>query len=159
MKLTRAKVLELNHILANAKFEMPISARFRYTVSQNVKITKGEIDAINEAFKAPEEINEYNSRRQKIIAESGISTDEEYHEMEEEARKELDDKIKSLDEEYKELLTEVQEIENERSEFLQEEVDLDLKTIKVDDMPDISEDNQYPHWQIWAILETIVVDD
>jgi len=68
-------------------------------------------------------------------------------------------KIKALDEEYKDVLEEVRAIEEERIEFLKEEVDLDLKTVKVDDMPDISEDNQYPHWQIWAVLETIVVDD
>ena len=159
MKLTRGKVLELNHILANTNFEMPISARFRYTISQNIKVTKSEIDAINEAFQPPEEINEYNTKRQAIITAAGISTDEQYREMEEDARKDLDDKVKALDEEYKELLEEVRAIEEERIEFLKEEVDLDLKTVKVDDMPDISEDNQYPHWQIWAILETIVVDD
>ena len=84
MKLTRGKVLELNHVLANTNFEMPISARFRYTVSQNIKITKEEIDAINEAFQAPEEVNEYTSARQKIIADAGISTDEEYKSLEEE---------------------------------------------------------------------------
>lgn len=158
MKLTRGKVLELNHVLANTNFEMPISARFRYTVSQNIKITKEEIDAINEAFQAPEEVNEYTAARQKIVAGAGISTDEEYKSLEEEARKALDENLKALDEQYAELLQEVREIEKERQEFLQEEVDLDLKTIKVDDMPDISEDNQYPHWQIWAVLETIVVD-
>ena len=63
-----------------------------------------------------------------------------------------------MDTEYTELLDEVKELESERSEFIKEEVDLDLKTINVDDMPDIAEDNKYPHWQIWGILETIVVD-
>lgn len=159
MKLKREKVLELNHILANTNFEMPLSARFRYTVTQNIKSTKGEIDAVNEAFQPPEEINEYNKSRQAIIAEAGISTDEEYAKLEEDARKSLDTKLAALDEENKELLAEVTELEKERLEFLKEEVELDLKTIKVDDMPDISKDNQYPHWQIWAVLETIVIDE
>jgi hypothetical protein len=159
MKLKREKVLELNHILANTNFEMPLSARFRYTVTQNIKATKGEIDAVNEAFQPPEEINEYNTSRQAIISEAGISTDEEYAALEEDARKELDAKLFALDEENKDLLAEVTELEAERLEFLKEEVDIELKTIKVDDMPDIAEDNQYPHWQIWAVLEAIVVDD
>jgi len=158
MKLTRAKVLELNHILSNTNFEMPISARFRYTLSQNIKVTKVEIDAVNDAFVTPEEFSVYNTKRQAIIAAAGISTDEQYNELEAAPRAELDGKISELDTEYTELLDEVKELESERSEFIKEEVDLDLKTINVDDMPDIAEDNQYPHWQIWGILETIVVD-
>jgi len=158
MKLTRAKVLELNHILATTNFDMPLSARFRYTVSQNVKITKGELDAINEAFQAPEEINVYNQKRQGIISGAGISTDEEYNALESEPRAALDASLKLLDTEYAELLEEVAELDKERTEFIKEEVDLDLKTINVDDMPNIAEDNQYPHWQIWAILEEIVTD-
>jgi len=158
MKLTRAKVLELNHILATTNFDMPLSARFRYTVSQNVKITKGELDAINEAFHAPEEINVYNQKRQGIISGAGISTDEEYNALESEPRAALDASLKLLDTEYAELLEEVAELDKERTEFIKEEVDLDLKTINVDDMPNIAEDNQYPHWQIWAILEEIVTD-
>lgn len=159
MKLTRQKVLELNHVLAHTNFEMPISARFRYTVSQNVKVTKDEIDAINEAFKMPEELNVYNSERQEIVAAAGISSDEEYFKMEEEARKELDGKIKELDEKHAEVLDKVKAINAERAEFLKDEIELPLKTIKLDDMPDISENNEFPHWQIWAVLETIVVED
>lgn len=159
MKLTREKVLELNHVLAHTNFEMPISARFRYTVSQNIKITKDEIDAINEAFKMPEALNQYNSERQSLVSSFGISTDEEYFKMEEDTRKELDEKIKALDENHKEVLDEVKKIDAERAEFLKEDVDLPIKTIKLDDMPDISEKNEFPHWQIWAILETIVVEE
>ena len=158
MKLTRAKVLELNHILATTNFDMPLSARFRYTLSQNVKATKAEIDAINEAFQSPEEINVYNQKRQAIIATAGITTDEQYNELEAEPRAALDNQLKALDDEYTELLEEVRELDTERAEFIKEEVDLDLKTINVDDMPNIAEDNQYPHWQIWAILEEIVTD-
>ena len=158
MKLTRAKVLELNHILANTNFEMPISARFRYTLSQNIKVTKVEIDAVNDAFATPEGFSVYNSKRESIITAAGITTDEQYNELEEAPRADLDAKIAALDAEYTELLDEVRELELERSEFIKEEVDMDLKTINVDDMPDIAEDNQYPHWQIWGILETIVVD-
>ena len=159
MKLTREKVLELNHVLAHTNFEMPISARFRYTVSQNIKIAKDEIDAINEAFKMPEEFNAYNNERQQIINAAGISSDEEYLKMEEEARKELDGKLKELDEKYAEVLNKVNAINAERAEFLKDEIELPLKTVKLDDMPDISETNEYPHWQIWAVLETIVVED
>lgn len=159
MKLTRAKVLELNHILSTTNFDMPLSARFRYTLSQNIKATKTEIDAINEAFQSPEEINVYNKKRQSIITDAGISTDDEYKALESEARAELDAKLATLDGEYTELLEEVRELETERSEFIKEEVDIDLKTINVDGMPNIAEDNQYPHWQIWAILEEIVTDD
>ncbi len=158
MKLTREQVYELNHILANTDFKMPISSRFRYTVTKNIKATKAEIDAINEAFEEPEELSEYNSKRGAILNEFSVNTDEEYKNLEESVRSNLDAKIKELDDEYSELINQLRELDAERLEFLKEEVDIDLKTIKLDDMPDISDDNKYPHWQIWGILELIVED-
>lgn len=158
MKLTRKQVIELNHILATTEYDMPISARFRYAVTHNIKKTKEEIDAINDAFPPSEGLKEFFSKRNTILTKYNIKKDSDVALLEEDARKGLDAQLEEINTAYKPQLEEANAIEKEKDSFLDETVEIDLKVIKLDDMPVIAKDNKYPHWDIWSVVERIVVE-
>ena len=58
--------------------------------------------------------------------------------------------------EYADALSVQDEINKELNTFLQEEIEIDLKTVKPDDVPVILNKN---HWEIWDALSEIVKDN
>lgn len=158
MKITRKHVVELDHVLKTTNFEMPICARFRYATSSNLKKTGAEIDEINAAFPVSDSYNEFMKKQAGIYNEFGVKKIEDINDFEEEKRQELDAKLDSLKEEYADVIEEHNTVQAEKRSFLNEEIDLDLKMVKIDDMPNIAEDNMYPHWEIWRILEVLVTE-
>lgn len=159
MKLTRKDVVELDHVLKTTNYEMPIGARFRYTTSSNLKKTGAEIDEINAAFTIPDQFTKFKEEEAKIYTDFGIKNVADIEALEEEKKQELEAKFDILKEDYADAIEEYNSVEKEKIDFLNETVEIDLKTVKVDDVPDIAEDNIYPHWEIWRVLELIVVDD
>ena len=156
MKLTRFEIMELNHILSTTNYVMPIKPQYRYMVTQNLKVTKQEIDAINEAFPLPSGTDEYKEKRVLIQDTYGIKTEKDIAGLGDEVRVKYWAEIADLDAEYSELIKELQTYEVERQEFLGESVDVALKTVKLGDCPTISETNNYNDWDIWNIIEKVV---
>lgn len=159
MKLTRKNVVELDHVLKTTNYDMPIGARFRYATSSNLKVTGAEIDEINAAFPVPDAFKEYKQKETAVYTEFGVQNVNEIASFEEEKKQAIEAKFDALKEEYADAIDEYQAIEKEKFEFLNETIDINLRTVKVDDVPDIAKDNIYPHWEIWRVLELIVVDD
>lgn len=159
MKLTRKDVVELDHVLKTTNFEMPICARFRYATSINLKKTSAEIEEITAAFPISESYAEFTQKQGAIYTEYGVTKLDDIAEFEEEKQQELEAKLDAIKEEYADAIEEQEAIEAEKRVFLDEEIELNLRQIKIDDMPDIAEDNMYPHWEIWRVIELLVLDE
>lgn len=159
MKLTRNNVVELDHVLKTTNFEMPICARFRYITSSNLKKTSAEIEEINAAFPISESYSEFRKKQGDIYTEFSITKIEEVNELEEEKRQELEAKLDVIKEEYADAIEDQNSVNEEKRSFLDEEVDIDIKQIKVEYMPDIAEDNMYPHWEIWRVIELLIIEE
>ena len=158
MKLTRNNVIHINHVLKTTEFDLPIKAKFRYMVTRNIKISDSEIDDINEAFPVPDSVMEYKEKEAKLLGEYGINSPGEASKFEEEKQQAFDGAFSTLKEENASVVDETSAYEKEKTEFLSEEIDIELKSIDVDLIPDIAEANQYPHWEIWSILEMLVAE-
>ena len=157
MKLTRIQVLELHHILDTTKFDRPISPKFLYAVAKNVKKLKEEIDVINDAFPTPEAYNEYRQKEVGYFQEYSVTSEQAYLSLEEERKQELDSKIDALKEECADAIEEFNTLQQEKSEFLKEEVDIELYQVDADIIPVISEEgNQYDDRAIWDRLILII---
>ena len=159
MKLKRHNIVELDHVLKTTNYDMPISARFRYATSSNLKVTGAEIDEINAAFPVPDAFKEYKQKENAVYTEFGVKNINDIQTYEEEKKQEIEIKLDTLKEEYIDAIDEYNAIQHEKKEFLKEEIEINLRTVNVNDVPDIAKDNIYPHWEIWRVLELIVVSE
>ena len=162
MKLMRKNVIEINNVLALTNYDHPISSLFRYAVSKNLKMTKEEIDEINSAFPTPEQVIKYQKERNNVFETYNIRSDIEYKNQPEDVRKSVDDELNALNKKYEEILEEVKELDKDKMEFLEEEIDIPLKTVKIKDVPTISSNQdriKLSGWDIYKILERIVEDE
>lgn len=137
---------------------MPIKSAFRYVISYNVKSTDKEIEAINEAFPAPEGYQSFIDGERAILAKYKITEQKQVDALADEVRDALESELKSYREDNKAFIEELNAVEKEKAEFLKEEVEIDLRTVKLELMADIDDGQKYPHWEIWRVLETIIVE-
>lgn len=158
MKITRRRIVELNHVLKTTEFDFPIKAKFRYMLTKNIKTTDDEIKAINEAFPIPDSVITVRNAEVELLRKFGIANPADAQKFEEEKRQAFEEEYSKFTEENASIFEEQRAYDREKMEFLNEEVDIDLKMVVVDDVPDISKNNKYPHWEIWSILETIVTE-
>lgn len=160
MKLTRIDILNLNYILKTAVFDLPICGRFRYMLTKNVELMEKEIADIEDAFPAPASYVEYQKAEAEIYKKFNVNTIDAINALEEEKRADLDSSLDALRDKYVTAIEEFNAIQEEKKLFLKEEVEINLRTVKASDVPNISADNkQNHHWEIWGILSKIVVDD
>jgi hypothetical protein len=156
MKVKREYTIKLNNACRNGQFEQPISGRFRYMLSNNLKTTEEERKLILEAFPADPKFLEYDSKRRKINDEYKITDPTDIEKMETDIKDAYLNKHEVLKTEYVDALSVQDEINKELNTFLQEEIEIDLKTVKPDDVPVILNKN---HWEIWDALSEIVKDN
>lgn len=157
MKVKRSYALDLNAVLANSvnNFEKPISGRFRYMVSNNLKVTGEERKAVIEAFPDDPAYIEFENRRITMLREAGINSNEDIAKLTDEQRNELEQKVLQLRDECKEAIDAQTEIAKERDKFNEEEVELDLRTVPLSDVPNIIAQDD---WFVWEILRPIVTE-
>lgn len=152
VKLTRGELLELKVVLETTNFDFPQNNRFRYMVTKNMEVFQKEIDEINEAFPAPNGLVDYTQKRREIYKKYDIKDAAAYEELPEETKKSVDTEITQLETDNKALIDEINELEKEKTDFLNDEIKVKLYKLKMDLMPSISQHNEYPAWDIWAIL-------
>ncbi len=169
MKVKRGYAITLAYVLANANvfFKDPISSRFRYMVSHNLKIAGEELRQVNEAFPDEPSYREYEARRLAIMRELGFTNNAALRAATPEQREILDRKILDLREECKVAVEAQALIDKNRAEFCDEEIELDLRKVRVEDIPDIEVPDGiavFPHtqpldsWGIWHIIEQLSID-
>ena len=157
-KLKRRQIIELNHVLTTTKFDMPINGKFRYALTANTKITGEEITQLNDAFPPCPTFIEFKQKEAELYKVFGVTSLDHMNTIEEAKRQDIEERIIELRNEYESAIKEQDVINKERIEFAEEEIEIDLKTVKAEDTPNISEDNKYYHWDIWNTLSVIVVE-
>lgn len=175
MKLSRRKVIDLGFVLIQAEklFKAPIVGKFCYAVMKNREMAKEEYKLSIEANPYPPQWEEYENKRIAILNEVGESVVEGFSKlppqerdrilnsqdpnvMPVDKRELLISRINELRDQNKELLDEVTAIDQRREEFLDEEDDFVIKTVKLSEVPEIINGNCF---QIMAALDPMIVED
>lgn len=164
MKLTRQDVYSFFNVVGGAQFDMPIKTAFRYMLSKNLKKAKSEIDDTDALFPAPAGYDDYFKSRVDIftkmnigIAPNGSADVEAINALSPEDKAVLNDDLTKLISSNKEVLEQIKILNDEKLNFLSETIDIDFETVKIDDVPNIAESNGDQHWEIWRLLELVVV--
>lgn len=157
MLMKRRDILDLNYVLGHTEFEQPITTKFRYAASKNIKITGEEVDLTQDAFKATESILEYSKKESELYQKHGISSYEEIERLPSEQREVVIEELSIFRSENKDVLEEIARFEAEREAFLDEEVEINLHMVSLDDFPEISKNNHINHWVIWNRLEVLII--
>lgn len=175
MKISRRKVINLGFVLMRAEqlFKTPITGKFYYAVAKNRDMAKEEYKLSLDANPYPPQWNEYESKRVAILNEIGESVRQGFIQLDTpvrdsilnstdpnimpvEKRELLIARINELREQNKDLLEEVATIDKKREEFLDEEDDFVIKTVKLSEVPEIVGGNGY---QIMTDLDPMIVED
>ena len=152
MTVKRKYLLELRNIFVNADriFGGKIPSKVRYAFSVNMKRCNEEAKEIEEGFPNDEKWIEYERGRIEILHEAGINSNDDIPNLTAEQLNALEERIKVYAEPYEEAIKAQDEINKARSETLEEDVEVDLRTITPDELPTIIIEND--DWQIWNIL-------
>jgi len=167
--MSRKQLIDLGLVLAQADhiFKQPITGRFYYAATKNRTIAQDEYKITQEAYPESPEIATYDQRRIALINEVGETIREGFStlpvperdaiinssELTPEKKNALMAKIAELDEEFKDALEEFRKTDAQRNEFLNEWIDVDLKTVKPEEIPDIVDGDG---WKIYAILDPMI---
>lgn len=154
MKMTvkRKYLLELRNIFANAHkiFGSKIPSKVRYAFSVDMKRCNEEAKEIDEGFPDDEKWIEYERGRIAMLHDAGVNSNDDLANLSAEQLAALEERIKVYAEPYEEAIKAEQEIKNARAETLEEDVEVDLRTITPDELPEIITETD--HWQVWNIL-------
>ena len=150
MKVKHRYLVGLKNVLERPDdvFEGPVPGAIRYMVSRNYKIAKEEVDSILQEFPIAQEYMEYQGKRTQIFRDAKVETDPQFFALPEEERAEINKRLADLDEEYKDAISAEREMSAAREEFLDQELEVNLYTVKPDAL-NLKEPNG---WQAWNIL-------
>lgn len=151
MKMTvkRGYLVQLRRVLLNANlcFEGTIPCKVRYAFSVNLKRCTDEAREIAEGFPPDEKWVEYEQGRRSILHEAGISSDDDLEKLSSEQRNALNTRIMVFREPYEEAIKAQNEIERTKQETLNEETEVELRTITPDELPTIAiKEEHVPLW-------------
>ena len=158
IKMNRKQAMELDVVLKTTNFDLPISGKFRYMMTSNLKTLEKEISEVNAAFPPVDKYVEYSKKINELNVKNKITKKPDVSKLEEDKKLAYEEKTIELNVEYAEALAEQEIVNKERFAFLEESTELELKTVKPDDVPNIAEKNQFNHWDIWNVLMLIVVE-
>ena len=154
MKMTvkRKYLLELRSILANANqiFGGTIPSKVRYAFSVNMKRCNEEAKEIEEGFPNDEKWGEYERGRINLLHEAGVNSNADLSKLSTEQRNALEERIKVFAEPYEDAIKAQEEIVKARTDTLDEDVEVELRTITPDELPNIIIEND--DWQVWNVL-------
>jgi len=175
MQISRRKVIDMGMVLLQAEslFKQPITGKFYYACVKNRDLAKEEYKLSMEANPYPPQYDEYENKRVAIINEVGESVKEGFSKLSNqerdailtsidpnvmpiEKRDLLVGRINDLRKEYKDLLDEVDAINAKREEFLDEEDDFAIKTIKLSEVPEIVGNNGFA---VIQAIDPMIVED
>ena len=175
MQISRRKVIDMGMVLLQAEsiFKQPITGKFYYACVKNRDLAKEEYKLAMEANPYPPQYDEYETKRVAIINEVGESVKEGFsklsnHErdailtsvdpnvMPGDKRDLLVGRVNELRQEYKDLLDEVDAINRKREEFMDEEDDFPIKTVKLSEVPEIVGANGYA---VIQAIDPMIVED
>lgn len=152
MTVKRRYLINLRGILMNADkiFSGPIPCKVRYAFSVNLKRCTDEAKELDEGFPPDEKWLEYEKGRIQILNEGGIKTNEDITKLSTEQIAALEERVKVYGEPYADAIKAQEEIIKAREETLNEDIEVDLRTVTPDELPNIAVDGE--DWEIWNTL-------
>jgi hypothetical protein len=144
-KLKNSDILDLAeglYRINDGSFES--TKRFSYAVILNSGVLENIAKAVLEISKPSDSYAEYEHKREELVSEYAVRDENgdvllregRYVKIDVDRREELESKIKELDEEYFDVLDIREKDLKEFEEVLNDEVELDIKTVSIDDVPD-----------------------
>ena len=154
MKMTvkRKYLLDLRDIFANADkiFGGQIPSKVRYAFSVDMKRCNEEAKEIEEGFPNDEKWLEYERGRINLLHEAGVNSNADLAKLSTEQLNALEERIKVYAEPYEDAIKAQEEINKARTETLNEDVEVELRTITPDELPTIILEHE--DWQVWNVL-------
>lgn len=161
MKLTRRKILDMNLVLMNAEqvFKKPIMGRFYYAVTKNRTITEEERKLTLEAYPYDGKYIEYEQKRDAMLTEAvsnrpeGVTVNQALAMLPVEQKDALQARVNTLMEEYKDAIAE-EEVRNvDRNKFLDEEIEVDIRTVSPEEIPEIVAPDG---WSVYSSIDPMI---
>jgi hypothetical protein len=109
-----------------------------------------EAREIEEGFPNDEKWMEYERGRIDILHEAGINSNDDLNKLTTEQMGSLEERIKVYAEPYEDAIKAQEEINKARMETLDEDVEVELRTITPDELPPIILETD--DWQVWNVL-------
>lgn len=161
MQITRRKLLDMNMVLMSAEqiFKRPILGRFYYAVTKNRAISEEERKLTLEAYPYDERYLEYERQRNSILTEAvadrpeGVDVNDALAALPVEQKDALQDRINKLMDEYKDAIDTELATSKERDKFLDETIDVDIRTVSPNDIPEIVAPDG---WSVYAAIDPMI---
>ena len=154
MKMTvkRKYLLDLRAIFASADkiFGGKIPSKVRYAFSVDMKRCNEDAQEIAEGFPDDEKWLEYERGRINLLHEAGVNSNADLAKLSTEQLNALEERIKVYAEPYEDAIKAQEEINKARTETLNEDVEVELRTITPDELPAIILEHE--DWQVWNVL-------
>lgn len=147
MKIKVHEIIDLSNKISENYENLNLlqGPKFLYVISENIKLLNDEIIKLNKLIKGSDRYNEYQDKRistcikysrknedgsPKMVINNGIE------EFDIDQTEEFTAEIKELQAEYKEEIDEFMEQVRTYNNRLEEEIDINFKTISIDDIPE-----------------------
>ena len=162
--MKRKDLYSFNATVPTADFVLPIKTSFRYATSKNVKLIASEIKEIDALFPVPEGFSAYLDARAAVFNKSAVELDrygnpnmDSFNKLNVKSQESLNAALTELIEQNKEMLDTVNSLNTEKLAFIDGEIEIDLVTVPLSDVPDISDKNDPTnHWELWRNLEFFI---
>lgn len=164
--IKKKELYSFNSTVPNADFGTEIKSTFRYAMSKNIKTVLGEIKEIDAAFPVAPEFEAHLKSRFAILNKNGISIDRrgnanmgQYDKLSDEVKASINSELEALYTSNKEVVDEADKLIASKMEFLESDIDLELITVSVTEVPDISKTvPPTMQWELWKNLELFIAE-
>lgn len=154
MTVKRNYLIQLKNLLEHPEnvFDGPIPGAIRYMVSMNYKIAKEEFDTVLQAFPFDQKYMEYQEKRRAYLRENGIVVDADFFAKDEDTRNTINERLNAMAVEYKDAIEAETAIDKERDAFLDQDTEVNLYTIKPEQVNIKSTPEDNDGWAPWSVL-------
>lgn len=162
--IKKKELYSFNSTVPNADFGTEIKSTFRYAMSKNIKTVLAEIKEIDAAFPVSPDFDNYLKSRFAILNKNGITLDHrgnvnmaDYDKLDDEIKASINSELEALITSNKEVVDEANKLIASKVEFLESEIDLELVTVYITEVPDISKTvPPTMQWELWKNLELFI---
>jgi len=149
-KFKKVEILDINNVLNSLNGAYKI--KFKYALKKNKDILKKEVEAIEEVRKTNcKRFEEFEQKRTELLKcsiefndyGSPVMSGPNMYRLKDDKKDEYNEKMKQLTEEYKDALDEREKELKAFSEFLNEEIEIDVFKFNNEDVPEEITQEQY----------------
>lgn len=150
MTVKHGYLVQLANILEQPEriFGGTCSGSVAYKVYMNRNLAKTYRDGFLQAFPVDPKWAEYSRKHDAVYDEANVKTARELAALPQEQQADISARVAAIDEEYRDVIEKENAAEVERRRMLDEDVEVDLYTVK----PDEVEISGPDAWALWSVL-------